>query len=72
MSGKDAQKQASPVMHKILQTRSFRYLARHHWLHHHYEDSNYNLLLGGDIILGYHRKPRLQDLEKMARTGLPV
>lgn len=27
----------------------------HHWMHHQYETCNYNLIIGGDWLLGVHR-----------------
>ena len=53
-------------------TAYFRYLARHHWLHHRYARCNYNLLLGGDWILCVHRPATAQDFEEMRAIGLWV
>jgi len=48
----------------------FRPLAQHHWLHHHHPNCNYNLLLGGDWLLGVHRRARAADFEHMREIGL--
>src|SRR5262249_36531265 len=53
-------------------TAYFRFLARHHWLHHRYADCNYNLLLGGDWILRVNRRASAQDLDEMHEIGLWV
>lgn len=64
--------QAPPVMRMLADTRWFRFLARHHWLHHRYGDCNFNLMPGGDIILGVNRRASPADLEAMRRVGLAV
>lgn len=64
------QKQAPPIVRIFSKTYYFRYLAMHHWMHHRYEQCNYNLLLGGDFILGVHRTPSVADLAEMQALGL--
>lgn len=54
----------------LAQTAYFKYLARHHWLHHRYTNCNYNLLLGGDYVLGVHRSATAQDIDEMRSIGL--
>jgi hypothetical protein len=56
----------------FLGTRYMRTLLRHHYVHHRYLQSNFNLLLGGDWMRGVARKPTARDLAEMARLGLPV
>lgn len=51
-------------------TTYFRWLAIHHWMHHRYERCNYNLLLGGDVILGVQRYPNPSDWKEMRDAGL--
>lgn len=53
-------------------TPAFRFLARHHWLHHRYLDCNFNLMPGGDLLLGVHRRPSPADLAEMAAIGLAM
>ena len=43
-----------------------------HYLHHRYLDCNYNLVLGGDYLLGRHRTATEADLQHMRRLGLAV
>ncbi len=54
----------------VSKTTYFKWLAIHHWMHHRYEHCNYNLLLGGDVILGVQRFPRSSDWEEMGEAGL--
>lgn len=56
----------------LLKTRYMKAVVRGHYLHHRYINCNYNLLLGGDYLLGAHRRPGAGDLKEMARLGLPV
>jgi hypothetical protein len=48
----------------------FKYLAKHHWLHHRYIDCNYNLMLGGDYLLGVWRGATDEDVGAMRSIGL--
>jgi hypothetical protein len=57
------------VVRALAKTAYFRYLARHHWLHHRYTNCNYNLLLGGDYVLGVWRRAENEDLDDMALLG---
>src|SRR3984893_18188892 len=60
----DAVMQRGPIVIRVLaRTAYFKYLARHHWLHHRYTNCNYNLLLGGDYVLGVHRSAAAQDID---------
>lgn len=54
----------------LAKTAYFKYLARHHWLHHRYTSCNYNLLLGGDYVLGVWRRASNGDFDVMRRIGL--
>jgi hypothetical protein len=54
----------------LIRTAYFRRVARHHYVHHRYPSCNFNLLLGGDWLLGVHRSPTLDDLQKMNALGL--
>ncbi len=61
---------APPFIRWFSRTRYFRFLAVHHWIHHRYEHWNYNLLLGGDWLLGVVRTPSPADLTEIARLGM--
>jgi sterol desaturase/sphingolipid hydroxylase (fatty acid hydroxylase superfamily) len=61
---------ASPVLRWVLKTGYVQFLRRHHYLHHRYTDCNFNLLLGGDVVLGRYRPPTVQDWDEMRRLGL--
>jgi hypothetical protein len=56
----------------LLKSKYLRRVVRHHYLHHRYINCNYNLLLGGDRLLGVHRDPTEKDLEDMSKEGLPL
>ncbi len=62
----------SLLLRWILQTDYVKYLRRYHYLHHHYPDCNFNLLLGGDFVLGRYRSPTARDRVKMRRLGLSL
>ena len=72
MSHERAMREAPAILRPLLATRCFRFVARHHWLHHRYLDCNFNLLPGGDFLLGVHRRPSARDLAEMAAIGLSV
>lgn len=56
----------------LMKTSLLRWIIRHHWMHHKYEDVNFNLLPGGDYLLGTHRSPSAADFQEMLRDGIPV
>jgi hypothetical protein len=58
------------VIRVLAKTAYFRYLARHHWLHHRYTNCNYNLLLGGDYVLGVWWNANNEDLDEIRSIGL--
>jgi len=60
---------ASPLMRLAIKTKYFKYLARHHYLHHKYINCNFNLMLGGDWFLGCHRSPNKKDLVEINNLG---
>ncbi len=68
----EAREAAPPLLKPLVATRYFRYVACHHWLHHRHMDVNFNLMLGGDYILGRHRAPTRAELAEMAAIGLCV
>jgi len=67
----DTLRTEAPVSIRLFsKTPYFRFLVKHHWLHHKYENCNYNLLLGGDLFWRQQRIPSEQDLRDMADMGL--
>jgi hypothetical protein len=56
----------------LLRSRFMRKTLRDHWMHHTYVNCNYNLLIGGDYLLGVHRDPTTRDLQEMQRVGIPM
>lgn len=69
---RDALGSASPSMKLFIRSRYFRHLATHHYIHHKYVNCNFNLVLGGDYLLGCHRSPEPEDLIEMEKLGLFV
>ena len=65
-----ATREAPAVLAFLLKTRYFQAVSRHHYLHHKYPECNFNLLLGGDFLLGTYRKAGAQDLREIAAIGL--
>ena len=67
----DSVMKRGPILIRVVaRTANFKYLAQHHWLHHRYTNCNYNLLLGGDYVLGVHRSTTAQDNDEMRSIGL--
>ncbi len=51
-------------------TRGYRFLARHHYLHHEYPSRNYNVVLPfADFLLGKAARPKLEHVREMLRLG---
>jgi hypothetical protein len=55
----------------LMRTWYFKRLWRHHFVHHKFPNSNFNLLLGGDHLLGTYRRPDEKDLIDMEAFGIP-
>ncbi len=69
----EAQRSAPPLMACLLRTRYMRALYRNHFLHHHYGGtSNYNLVLGGDVLRRRVRAADAGALQAMKDTGMPL
>ena len=60
----EAVRRASAPLRWLLASGYMRYVWRHHWLHHRYPRSNFNLLIGGDWIRGVQRSPSDDDLRR--------
>ncbi|WP_394821614.1 hypothetical protein [Pendulispora albinea] len=56
----------------LLRTRYGRAMARNHFMHHRYMNSNFNLMLGGDVLRGVARRPDQKDTLEMLRIGLRI
>ncbi len=67
-----AVREAPPITAWLLKRWYFRAMARNHFMHHRYVASNYNLVLGGDLLRGRYRKPGGKDLAEMLRLGLRI
>lgn len=68
----EALRSAPPLLRWFLRTRYCRFIYRHHYLHHRYVRCNYNLLFGGDLLLGVYRRATPADLEDLRAIGLPA
>lgn len=65
MTHAEARQRAPRLMRLFMATPYFRYLFRHHWLHHRHPDWNFNLVLGGDFLLGTHRRATEAELREI-------
>lgn len=61
---------AGPLMRVFLKTSYFKFLTRHHFLHHKYVNCNFNLMLGGDVFWGKQRRAIDADFNEMNDLGL--
>lgn len=51
-------------------TRYFRFISRHHFMHHQQTGKNYNVVLPfADFVLGRVARPRLADVRELLRLG---
>ena len=62
----------SAMVQLLMRTKYYRMLWTHHFVHHKYPNSNFNLLLGGDFLLGTYRRPNPSDLAEMEEVGMPL
>lgn len=72
LSYDQALKTCSPLMRPFLHSAYFKFLAQHHYLHHRYVDTNFNLLLGGDFFWRRQRFASEADRQDMLKLGLFV
>ena len=70
MRHEDAVNAAPPVTAWLLQRWYFLAMARNHYLHHRYVASNFNLVLGDDLLRGKYRVSSPADIFEMQRLGL--
>jgi hypothetical protein len=61
---------ASVAVRWLLRTWYGRMMIRHHWLHHRHPTINFNLLLGGDWVLGTARPATEKEAGEMYAQGL--
>jgi hypothetical protein len=69
---REALRKAPPVLRWVLSTDYMKLVYRYHWMHHKYEECNFNLVLGGDCLRGKHRRLSPADRLEMLKVGLPV
>ena len=70
VSFEDAKKQGGPFVVWLLSTRYGKWVRAAHFVHHRYPKFNFNLLPGGDYLLGTYRGPSPEDWEQMLMIGL--
>ena len=63
---------AHPIIVALFRTKYMKLVVQNHFMHHKYTDCNFNLLLGGDLLLGVYRRPSHEDLIEMRKLGLLV
>lgn len=69
----EGQRQAPGWLAWLLRTRYGRAIYRNHFLHHRYGGvSNFNLVLGADVLRRRSRALTERDLEVMAEIGMPL
>lgn len=56
----------------LFRTKYVKAMVINHYMHHRYLYCNYNLLLGGDYLLGTHREASPEDLHDMRTMGLLI
>ncbi|MCP4446105.1 MAG: hypothetical protein GY811_12275 [Myxococcales bacterium] len=65
-----AESEAAPLLLRLLVMSSYGRAVRfHHWMHHQYETRNFNLLLGGDWLLGVHQRATDEDIRRYKNTA---
>ena len=67
MTRAEAMRRATPAMRLLLRTPYFDTLYQHHWLHHRHPECNFNLVMGGDLLLGRHRSATDQEIEQITK-----
>lgn len=67
---KVAKVEAGPFVAWLLSTRYGRWARITHYVHHRHPRYNFNLLPGGDFLLGCYRAPRKSELADMKAIGL--
>lgn len=71
MAHERARAEAPPFVRWFLGTWYARAMARNHFIHHRYGGtSNFNLVLGGDLLRGVARRASERDYAVMQRIGL--
>lgn len=67
------QREAPRWLAWLLRTRYLQAVYRNHFLHHRYGGvSNFNLVLGADLLRRKAREPTSRDLEVMVEIGMPL
>jgi hypothetical protein len=52
---------AHPLIQWLMKTSYMKMVFKNHYLHHQQLETNFNLLLGGDYIVGHHRAPTIEE-----------
>jgi hypothetical protein len=69
----DGQKNAPAFVAFLLRTKYMKAVYRNHFVHHRYDGtSNYNLVLGADILRKRVRVPSSDDIRAMVEIGMPL
>ena len=69
----DGQQHAPAFIAFLLRTKYMKAVYRNHFMHHRYDGtSNYNLVLGADILRSRVRAPSHDDLRAMAEVGMSL
>jgi hypothetical protein len=69
----DGQRNAPAFIAFLLRTKYMRAVYRNHFMHHRYDGtSNYNLVLGADILRNRVRPPSQGDVRAMSEVGMPL
>jgi hypothetical protein len=69
----EGQKNAPAAMRFLLCTKYFKAVYRNHFMHHRYDGtSNFNLVLGADYLRNRARAPSSDDVDAMAKVGMPL
>jgi hypothetical protein len=60
-----------PVKRFFSEWKAYKYLTRHHYMHHVHPDRNFNVVLPfGDIVFGTMHKPTPAEIADMQRQGM--
>lgn len=66
-----AVRRSSAVTRWLLGTKYMTASRRNHFIHHRHPSYNYNLLLGGDWLLGRYRSASEEERDEMRQIGIP-
>jgi len=58
------------VVQLIAKTKYMQWIFKNHYMHHKYLDTNFNLLLGGDYLVGAHRQATIEEKNNIQKLWL--